>query len=56
MKDAITKELIHHLTCLSQYKYTESNGTDPAYLSFVFFLVESFDIVASLKLSINRML
>lgn len=37
MKDAITKELIHHHTFLNQYKYTESNGTDPAYLLALYF-------------------
>lgn len=56
MKDAISKELIHHLTCLNQYKYAESDGTEPAYLKICIFLVESFDIVASLNLPINRML
>lgn len=50
MKDAVTKELTHHLTGLNQY--TKSNGNKPAY--FCILSAELFNIAASLKLVIKR--
>lgn len=50
MKDAITKELTHHLIGLNQYN--KSNGNKPAYICIL--SGELFNIAASLKLVIKR--